>query len=161
MSRANGHWREESLGEALVVLRGPEGYVSASDYASKAVDGRVVPTWDYVVLHCYGRLTWHDDPAWLRDVVTRLTDHHERALPRPWSVADAPDNYLDAQLRGIVGVSVELTRVVAKAKLSQNRSAEDVAGVVDGLRSRGADELAGAVLDATVVATTAENDGGG
>lgn len=138
MARANEHWRTiEPDSPALAVVSGAEAYVSPSWYASKAEHGRVVPTWNYSAVHATGRVTVHDDPDWLRDAVTRLTDLHEHDRVRPWSVTDAPEVYVTKQLRAIVGVELVVERVEAKAKLSQNRSAVDVHGVVDGLRREG------------------------
>src|SRR3954451_7908241 len=89
VARNNPQWREQPVGEALVIVRGPDAYVSPSWYASKAEHGRVVPTWNYVTAHVYGSLTWHDDPAWVEGLVRRLTALHEAALPHPWAVDDA------------------------------------------------------------------------
>ena len=97
----------------------------------------MVPTWNYTRLHVYGRLVAHDDVEWLRALVTRLTDHHEATLAEPWHVTDAPDRYIEGQLRALVGMEFVITRVEAKAKLSQNRSTEDRTGVVAGLEEVG------------------------
>lgn len=141
VARNNDQWTRPVRGEGLVVVRGPDSYVSPSWYASKAEHGRVVPTWNYATLHVYGEVTWHDDPAWVEDVVRRLTAKHEGALHgpdgTPWSVDDAPRRFVEGQLRAVVGVRVGITRVEAKAKLSQNRPEADVAGVVAGLAARG------------------------
>lgn len=149
MARANPHWRSiEGAVPALAIVAGPQAYVSPSWYASKAEHGRVVPTWNYSAVHLTGRVTVHDDPEWLRDLVTRLTDLHEAGRAEPWSVADAPETYVDKQLRAIVGVELQVERVEAKAKLSQNRSEEDRAGVVVGLESAGSErdlQVAGAM----------------
>lgn len=140
VARANPHWRSIRPGSpALAVVRGPQAYISPSWYASKAEHGRVVPTWNYSAVEIAGRATVHEDAPWLREAVTRLTDLHEldRAAADRWSVADAPSAYVEKQLRAIVGVEVAVERVEGKAKLSQNRSAEDRAGVVAGLRREG------------------------
>ncbi len=115
---------------------------------SKAEHGRVVPTWNYVTAHVYGRLVVHDDPAWTEDLVRRLTTKHEAYRDHPWSVDDAPRPFIEGQLRAIVGVELEITRIEAKAKLSQNRPAADVEGVIAGLRERGDKEMADAVDEA-------------
>jgi transcriptional regulator len=105
-------------------------------YPSKREHGRVVPTWNYVTAHVYGELVVHDDPAWVESLVRRLTDRQEALTPGPaWSVDDAPAAYVAGQLRAIVGVELVITRIEAKAKLSQNRSAADVDGVIAGLRA--------------------------
>jgi transcriptional regulator len=137
VARNNDQWRREVLGDALVIVRGPDAYVSPGWYASKTEHGRVVPTWNYVTAHVYGELVVHDDPAWVEDLVRRLTAKHEASLPHPWHVDDAPARFVAGQLRAIVGVELRITRVEAKAKLSQNRPAADVAGVIAGLRARG------------------------
>jgi transcriptional regulator len=148
LARTNPQWRAEVLGEALVIVRGPDAYVSPSWYASKAEHGRVVPTWNYVTAHVYGRLVVHDDPAWVEALVRRLTDEREAAMPRPWSVDDAPARYVTGQVRAIVGVELQVTRIEAKAKLSQNRPAADVDGVVAGLTGQGQAAAAAAVAAA-------------
>jgi transcriptional regulator len=145
VARGNEQWRLPALGDALMIVHGPDTYISPSWYPSKAVDGRVVPTWDYATAHVYGRLVVHDDPAWLEALVRRLTARHEGRAPRPWSVDDAPAPYLAGQLRAIVGVEVAISRVEAKAKWSQNRPGDDIDGVVDGLRAAGHDDAAEAV----------------
>ena len=145
LARNNEQWRQPVTGEALVVLRGPDGYVTPSWYAAKAEHGRVVPTWDYVTAHVYGQLLVHDDPAWVGDLVDRLTRRHEAGRAEQWAVTDAPAAFIAGQLRAIVGIELRITRIVAKAKLSQNRSAADVDGVVRGLRADGELALADAV----------------
>lgn len=137
LARANPHWRELELAPgtpALVIVTGPDAYVSPSWYAAKEEHGKVVPTWNYSAVHLTGPVRVHHDPAWLRAAVEQLTDEHEGSRDEPWRVADAPDSYVDGQLRGIVGVELTVTGVEGKAKLSQNRSRADRAGVVDGLR---------------------------
>ena len=142
VARNNEVWRGQPVGEALVIVHGPDAYISPSWYPSKAEHGRVVPTWNYVTLHVHGRLVVHDDAAWVEDLVRRLTDRHERGRERPWSVDDAPTDYVAGQLRAIVGVEVVITRVEGKAKLSQNRSATDIDGVTAGLEAGGSDDVA-------------------
>ena len=137
-----------SLGEALVIVRGPDAYVSPSWYATKREHGRVVPTWNYVTAHVYGRLVVHDDAAWVEVLVRRLTAQHEASRAEPWSVDDAPPEFIAGQLRAIVGVEVEITRIEAKCKLSQNRPGADRAGVVAGLdaeEATGSHEVAAAM----------------
>jgi transcriptional regulator len=145
VARNNPQWRETAAGESLVIVRGPDAYVSPSWYASKAEHGRVVPTWNYVTAHVYGRLVVHDDVQWLEALVRRLTERHEAGMARPWSVDDAPPAYVAGQLRAIVGVELRITRIEAKAKLSQNRPAADVDGVVAGLAARGDLRMSAAV----------------
>ncbi|WP_307861525.1 FMN-binding negative transcriptional regulator [Nocardioides xinjiangensis] len=138
LARANPHWRRIVDGApALAVVSGPDAYVSPSWYATKAEHGRVVPTWNYSVVHLRGRVAVHDDPEWVRGMVTRLTDRHEQPRAEPWAVTDAPADYVEKNLRPIVGVELVVESVEAKAKLSQNRSEEDRAGVARGLAAEG------------------------
>jgi transcriptional regulator len=145
LARPNDQWR--GIGPdgtpALAVVHGPQAYVSPGWYATKAEHGRVVPTWNYTTAHLTGRLYVHDDVEWLRALVTRLTERHEARRPQPWAVTDAPPRFVDGQLRAIVGIELVVERVEAKHKLSQNRSADDRAGVVEGLAGEtGADAAA-------------------
>lgn len=142
VARKNDHWSRAVLGEALVIARGPDAYISPGWYPSKAEHGRVVPTWNYLTAHVYGDLVIHHDEAWLEDLVRRLTARHEAASPQPWTVDDAPRPFVDGQLRAIVGVELRITRIEAKAKLGQNRSPADIDGVVAGLRGRGDEAVA-------------------
>jgi transcriptional regulator len=134
VARNNPHWRVAAgATESLVIAHDADHYISPAWYATKQEHGRVVPTWNYTTLHVYGPLTVHDDVTWLRTLVTRLTDRHEDGRAEAWHVTDAPERYVDGQLRAIVGMEMTISRVEAKAKLSQNRSALDRAGVVRGL----------------------------
>ena len=145
LARNNDQWRLAAAGESLAIVRGPDAYITPGWYASKAEHGRVVPTWNYVTAHVYGRLVVHDDPVWTEDLVRRLTTKHEAYRDHPWSPDDAPRPFIEGQLRAIVGIELEITRIEAKAKLSQNRPAADVEGVIAGLRERGDKESADAV----------------
>lgn len=133
VARNNPHWQAAATGESLAIFAGVDAYVSPGWYASKAEHGRVVPTWNYEVLHVHGALSIHDDPEWLRAQVHALTARHEAAQPEPWKVTDAPDRFIDGQLRAIVGLELTVARVEGKAKLSQNRPAADRLGVAAGL----------------------------
>jgi transcriptional regulator len=148
MARANAHRERAGEGEAMAVFAGPDAYVSPSWYPSKAEHGRVVPTWNYEAVHLYGTLTWHDDADWLRANVAALTERFEAGRDAPWSIDDAPASFIDGLVRGIVGVELAITRVEAKAKLSQNRSAADRAGVIAGLSASGetGDDAVAAVM---------------
>jgi transcriptional regulator len=149
LARNNDQWRREPVAEAMVIVRGADAYITPSWYAAKAEHGRVVPTWNYVTAHVYGRLVVHDDPGWVQDLVRRLTAKHEAARAEPWSVDDAPERFVAGQVRAIVGVEVLISRVEAKAKLSQNRSAADIDGVIEGLAVDGDDASSSAVRAAT------------
>ena len=134
VARANPLWKEARDDvDALVVFQGPHGYVSPAWYPSKAEHGKVVPTWNYLMVQGRGRLRAVDDKAWLRAFVTRLTDHHEGGRAAPWAVTDAPADFIEATLGAIVGIEIPLSSLVGKWKVSQNRSAADRAGVVAGL----------------------------
>lgn len=125
LARANDHWRVLDGAEALVIFRGPDFYVSPSWYASKRETGRVVPTWNYVVVHARGIARTFDEPEQLRARVEALTDHHESGRSAPWRVDDAPPDYLRQLLGHIVGVDIVLTGLEGKFKLGQNRSDDD------------------------------------
>jgi len=148
VARNNDQWRRPAVGEALVIARGVDGYISPSYYASKAEHGRVVPTWNYLTAHVYGELIVHDDVEWLSGLVRRLTERHEAGREHPWSVDDAPAAYFAGQLRAIVGVELRISRIEAKAKLSQNRPSEDIDGVISGLEHDGQHAHAEAVRKA-------------
>jgi len=146
MARANPHWTEIGDGSpVLLVVAGPQAYISPSWYASKTEHGRVVPTWNYSAVQIAGRATIRQDSDWLRAVVDDLVERHEAHREVPWSTLDAPEKYISGQLRAIVGIEIAVERVEGKAKLSQNRSAADRQGVVEGLRqesSHGAFDVA-------------------
>jgi transcriptional regulator len=145
VARNNRQWQEPALGNSLVIVRGPDAYVTPSWYATKREHGRVVPTWNYLTAHVYGQLIVHDDPGWVEALVRRLTARYEAARTEPWSVDDAPPAYIAGQLRAIVGVELLIKRIEAKAKLSQNRSAADMDGVIAGLDEAHRSDLADAM----------------
>jgi len=134
LSRGNEQWRAIAEGaDVLVVFQGTDGYVSPSWYPAKAEHGKVVPTWNYGVVQARGAARVIDDAAWLHANVSALSDAHEGSRPKPWAVTDAPDAYIAAQLRGIVGVEIVIDGLEGKFKYSQNRAVADRAGVADGL----------------------------
>jgi transcriptional regulator len=138
VSRANLQWREtDPDAEALIIFPGLDTYVSPNWYPAKQETGRVVPTWNYAAIHAYGRLTFYEDPEWLRNMVTELTKRHEASFPAPWKVTDAPAVYIDSQLKAIVGFEFNIVRLEGKQKFNQNRSLEDRLGVIEGLRALG------------------------
>jgi transcriptional regulator len=135
LSRANPQWRTfDPTQEALVVFQGPETYITPSWYAAKREHGKVVPTWNYAIVQARGRLTIRDDPDWLRRQITAMTEMQEAPRPEPWNVGDAPAPFVAAQLKGIVGIEIEITRIEGKWKVSQNRPEGDRLGVSAGLR---------------------------
>lgn len=136
LARANPQAHRDGT-PALAVFLGPEAYVSPSWYATKRQTGKAVPTWNYVAVHAQGRLECFDDPARLRALLARQTERQEAGRPEPWAMADAPEDYLATLLKGIVGLRLPIERLEGKWKLSQNRSAEDRAGAVAGLRAAG------------------------
>jgi transcriptional regulator len=145
VARNNVQWRSPAVGEALVILAGPDAYISPAWYATKREHGRVVPTWNYITAHAYGRLVIHDDPAWVEANVRRLSEHHEGTRADPWSVDDAPEAYIAGQLKAIVGVEVVIDRVEGKWKLGQNRSDADIAGTIEGLEAMGEGAISSAM----------------
>lgn len=147
LALANPQWSTAQPGvPGLAIVHGPQAYVSPSWYPSTMQHGRTVPTWNYTSVHLIGPVIFHRDAGWLRDIVTRLTEQHERHRDRRWRIQDAPPAYIEGQLRGIVGVELTVTHIEAKDKLSQNRGPADRAGVVAGLRGT-ADSGAHAIAD--------------
>ena len=136
IARANSHWKQ-GAGVGLIVLSGAEAYVTPAWYPSKAEHGKTVPTWNYEAVHISGQVEWFDDAARLEAVVAELSRVHEQDRAEPWSIDDAPRPYIDALLRGIVGVSLKAERIEAKRKLSQNKNEADFAGVERGLAASG------------------------
>jgi transcriptional regulator len=133
VAKANPQWRLVPTGEALAIFMGPEAYVTPSWYATKQETGKVVPTWNYVAVHAYGPVEFFQEADRLLGVVTRLTNMQEASRAKPWAVCDAPADFIAAQLRGIVGVRIPVTRFEGKRKMSQNRPEADRIGVAAGL----------------------------
>jgi transcriptional regulator len=144
VARANPVWRDfSSAVEALVIFQGGQTYISPSWYPTKQATGEVVPTYNYVIVHGYGRMKIIHEREWLRALVTRLTNRFEAERAVPWHVSDAPPAFIDKQLGAIVGIEIALTKLIGKWKVSQNRPATDRDGVVKGLNERDdADSLA-------------------
>ncbi|WP_207284980.1 MULTISPECIES: FMN-binding negative transcriptional regulator [unclassified Pseudomonas] len=133
-ARANPHWKALQNGaEALVIFAGADAYISPGFYPSKAEHGKVVPTWNYVAVHAYGTAEVFTDADRLLNLVSALTDRHEAGRAQPWTVAEAPADYIDGMLKAIVGFALPIQRLEGKRKLSQNRSTADIAGVREGL----------------------------
>lgn len=134
LAKANPQWKALETGaQALLIFQGADAYISPSFYAAKAEHGKVVPTWNYLAVHAYGRADVFTDPERLLRIVTGLTDKHEAGRAEPWAVTDAPADYIEKMLNGIVGFAIPIERLEGKRKLNQNRSAEDIAGVSKGL----------------------------
>ncbi|MBC7859556.1 MAG: FMN-binding negative transcriptional regulator [Burkholderiaceae bacterium] len=149
VARGNPVWHSVADGdEVLVVFRAEEAYISPNWYPSKHETHRQVPTWNYKVVHAHGRITIHDDEKYVRSVVARLTRKHEEGQPMPWKMGDAPRDYIDAMLKAIVGIEVEITRMVGKFKLGQNREVRDRAGAAEALIGQGDIALGRAMLEA-------------
>ena len=148
LARANPQGRElAGVAECLVVFQGPQGYVTPSWYATKRETGKVVPTWNYATVHAHGRPRVIEDPGWLRRQIADLTDLSEAGRPEPWAVDDAPRSFTDAQLKGIVGIEIPVTRIEGKWKVSQNRPAADRDGVAAGFREADQASLAALVQE--------------
>lgn len=137
MARANPHWRSLARAECLVVFQGPAGYVTPSWYPSKAKSHKAVPTWNYATVQARGEATVTDDAGWLRRQLDDLTAFHEKPRPEPWTVDDAPTDFLAQQMKAIVGLEIPISRIEGKWKMSQNRDDADRAGVVAGMRADG------------------------
>lgn len=146
LAKPNPQGRGVAAGvDALAIFLGPDAYITPSWYAAKREHGKVVPTWNYTAIHAYGPLEFFDDKDQLLDVVTRLTNRHEGTRTAPWAVTDAPPDFIQAHLKGIVGFRLAVTRLDAKWKMSQNRPIADRTGVAGGLRAEGLDEVAALV----------------
>ncbi|MFL9866543.1 FMN-binding negative transcriptional regulator [Paraburkholderia fungorum] len=147
VARANPVWQDVANGdEVLVVFRAGDAYVSPSWYPSKHESHKQVPTWNYRVVHAYGRISIHDDERYVRGVVGRLTRTHEASQPKPWKMTDSSADYIDTLLKAIVGVEIEITRLVGKIKLSQNKEARDIRGAGATLNAQGENVIGDAML---------------
>jgi transcriptional regulator len=147
VARANPVWQDVANGdEVLIVFRAGDAYISPSWYPSKHEFHKQVPTWNYRVVHAYGRITIHDDERYVRGLVARLTRTHEASQPQPWKMTDSPSEYIDAMLKAIVGVEIEITRLVGKIKLSQNKEERDIRGAGEALNEQGENVIGDAML---------------
>jgi transcriptional regulator len=143
LARANPQWRDfDPAHEALVIFQGVESYITPSWYPTKQETGKVVPTWNYVTVHAYGPLQVRDDRAWLARQIAELTALKEGAREKPWAVTDAPETFVEAQLKGIVGLEIPISRIEGKWKVSQNRPEADREGVIEGLRAESGEQAA-------------------
>jgi len=138
VARANPVWQDvKSDMEALVVFHGPDTYISPSWYATKKQTGKVVPTWNYAVVHAYGSVRIIDDETWLRTHLDALTAHNEAPFAEQWVASDAPPEYVERLIKAIVGLEIVITRLLGKWKVSQNQPVENQTGVVEGLHATG------------------------
>jgi transcriptional regulator len=136
VARANPLWQTfDKDVEVLVIFQGPDAYISPSWYATKKETGKAVPTWNYAVVHAHGMLRTIDDATWLRTQIEALTTRNEAALPHPWALTDAPDDYVEKMIAAVVGIEIEITRLSGKWKVSQNQPMENQAGILEALRS--------------------------
>ena len=147
LARPNPQARGAAPGvQALAIFQGPDAYITPSWYATKRETGKVVPTWNYVTIHAYGPVEFFNDTERLRAIVTRLTEREEAARAEPWAVTDAPADFIDGMLKGIVGFALPIARLEGKWKMSQNRPAEDRARVIDGLNDQGREDVAALIV---------------
>ncbi len=142
VARANGQWRTLDGQKVLTVFQGPQAYISPSLYETKRETGKVVPTWNYAMVQARGVARVHEDASWLRTQVNALTNGHEAARAAPWQVSDAPENYIQSQLKGIVGIEIVIEAIEGKWKMSQNRPEADRRGVASGLPAEQAEVVA-------------------
>lgn len=147
VARANPLWREAANGdEVLVIFQAGDAYVSPNWYPSKHEEHQQVPTWNYMVVHAHGSIRVRDDERFVRAVVGRLTKTHEAAQPAPWKMTDSPREFIDTLLQAVVGIEIEITRLVGKSKLSQNKELRDLRGAAEGLQAGGSEVIADAML---------------
>ncbi|WP_144635634.1 FMN-binding negative transcriptional regulator [Bordetella genomosp. 13] len=147
VARNNPVWQDVADGdEVLAVFRAGDAYISPNWYPSKHEEHRQVPTWNYRVVHAHGRVTIHDDERYVRGVVARLTRIHEASQPRPWRMTDSAPEYIDAMLRAIVGIRIDVTQLVGKCKLSQNKALRDLQSAANAVMARGGTDVGGAML---------------
>jgi transcriptional regulator len=147
VARANPLWQDVATGdEVLVVFRAGDAYISPNWYPSKHELHKQVPTWNYIVVHAYGRVTIQDNERYVRGLVARLTRTHEASEAKPWKMSDAPRDFVDTLLKSIVGLQIDITRLVGKTKLSQNKESRDIQGAGEALRARENHQIADAML---------------
>ena len=147
VARANPVWQDIATGdEVLVVFRGADAYISPNWYPSKHEFHRQVPTWNYLVAHAHGRACIHEDERYIRGVIARLTRTHEAAQPRSWKMTDSPKDFIDMMVKAVVGIEIEITRLIGKFKLGQNKEVRDIAGAAQALKAKGEDVIGDAML---------------
>jgi len=147
VARANPVWQDVANGdEVMVVFQAGDAYISPTWYPSKHEFHKQVPTWNYIVVHAHGRVTVRDDEPYVRGLVARLTRTHEASQEKPWKMGDAPAEFIDTLLKSIVGLEIEITRLVGKSKLSQNKEVRDIRGAGEALRDRERFQIGDAML---------------
>jgi transcriptional regulator len=157
IARANPLWRDLAADvETLAIFHGPDAYISPSLYATKQETGKVIPTWNYTVVHAYGSLRIIDDAVWVRAQLEALTQQHEAALPEPWAMSDAPEDSTERLLGAVVGIEMVITRLIGKWKVSQNQPPQNQRSVIQGLNASGQSE---AVAIAALVNAGVKNVG--
>jgi transcriptional regulator len=147
LARANPHWQTLDNQKVLIVFQGPDAYISPKWYPSKDDDGKVVPTWNYAMVQAGGVARVIDDASWLKRQITALTNQQEASQANPWKVSDAPTDYIDAQIKGLIGLEIKVTGLEGKWKVSQNRSLKDRKGVAENLSIQGSAEMAALVRE--------------
>lgn len=147
LAKGNQQWSLGTKEEALFIATMNDSYISPSWYLSKSEHGKVVPTWDYMIANIYGELIFHDDIQWLREQVSALTNKFEANQVKPWKLADAPEDYVAGQLRAIVGVELKVSRLEVSFKMSQNKSKDDLEGVIQGLIREGKNSISAKVSE--------------
>lgn len=145
VARANPICQDMNASDVLVIFRGMDSYISPNWYPSKHETHRHVPTWNYEVVHVHGKLSMTDDEKFARGVVGRLTKTHEASQPKAWKMSDAPADYIDKELKSIVGIQIVITKIEGKSKLSQNRDPRDKQGVIEALENKGDVSMAQAI----------------
>ncbi|MFI3121692.1 MAG: FMN-binding negative transcriptional regulator, partial [Methylococcaceae bacterium] len=157
IARANPLWRDLAADvETLAIFHGPDAYISPSWYATKQETDKVVPTWNYAVVHAYGTLRIIDDAVWVRAQLEALTQQHEAAFPEPWAVSDAPEDFTEKLLGAVVGIEMVITRLTGKWKVSQNQPLQNQLSVIQGLNGSG---QSGAVAMAVLINDGVKNVG--
>lgn len=137
IAKANPVWKNATSAKVLAIFHGENSYISPNFYPSKQIDGKAVPTWNYSAVHAHGEIEFIHDQKWLLDIVSKLSDFHEKDFPTPWQISDAPNDYIEKMLNAIIGFEIKITKLECKFKLSQNQSATNQEGVKRGLEKLG------------------------
>jgi transcriptional regulator len=155
VARANSVWSDiDKDVETLIIFQGPNSYISPSWYPTKQENGKVVPTWNYVTVHAYGKLRVVDDPVWVKSQLELLTNQQEASYDKPWTISDAPVEFTNKMISAVVGIEISISRIIGKWKVSQNQPEVNQTGVVEGLKSLKKPE---AMKVATLVENSSKN----